>query len=107
MRAALPVDAKLRAEAVVEIAELALDLVARFAAARADRVAIEQVEARQAVADQHRVLEFPRVIDRDLDAAAAAATAPEPAETAMAPAAAVEAVMAAAIGGAPGAAIVA
>ena len=47
-RAAAPVGAEPRAEAVVELAGLGLDLVARRAAALSGRVAVEIIEIRQA-----------------------------------------------------------
>src|SRR6185369_10725699 len=76
VRAAPPVGAEPRAEAVVEIAGLRLDLVAGSAAGRPGRVAVEIVDLRQARPDDDLVDEGDRVGERELDPAAVAAAAP-------------------------------
>src|SRR6185369_10825870 len=75
VRAAAPVGADARAEAVVEIAGLRLDLVTGSAAGRPGRVAVEIVDLGQAGADAHLVNEGDRVGQRELDAASVAASA--------------------------------
>ena len=93
-RAAAPIGAEPRAEAVVRPAGLRLDLVARRAAARPGGVAVEIIEPGQPGRDRHLVDEGDGVGQRELQPAAAAAA--EEAAAAAAPAAATEAAASAA-----------
>src|SRR6185437_3733102 len=86
---ALPVGADPRAQSIVEIAELRLDIVARRSTARSCGVAVEIIEHRSARSDPHLVDEGDRVGQRQLHpaaAAVAAGTAEESAASAAAPA---------------------
>src|SRR6478736_4465680 len=86
-RRALPIGFEPRADAVVRVTELRLDLVLGRTPARIHRAAIEQIDQWHAVVDQHIVAQRPRMVERDLDSSAALATTASTSATTEAPAA--------------------
>src|SRR5437764_456755 len=75
VRCALPIGADARAKAIVEPAELRLDLVAWRAASRTCRIAVQVIELGAAGRQAHLIHEGDRIGHRQRQATAAAAAA--------------------------------